>query len=160
MLAVPSVPGIITGNPLDSSSKPFFFTHSDGGMRFVTRIDGQTTNSSCNSGFVRSELREMLRAGNQSIDDTSVSQNNWKLGYQPGNDSNWGGVNGQLDATLRVNKVTTTGSSSQVGRVIIGQIHADNDEPLRLYYRKRAGQSKVLNLTSSFPIASSTMMKT
>jgi len=37
---------------------------------------------------------------------------------------------------MSVNKVTSTGSSSQVGRVIIGQIHADNDEPIRLYYRK------------------------
>ena len=129
-------------NPLSSSSRPFFFTHSDGGMRFVTRVDGQTTSDSCNSGFVRSELREMLRAGNQSVDDTGVTRNNWKLGYQPGNNSNWGGVNGQLDATLRVNKVTTSGGSSQVGRVIIGQIHAGNDEPLRLYYRKRAGQAK------------------
>lgn len=129
-------------NPLSSSSQPFFFTHTDGGMRFVTRIDGQTTSDSCNSGFVRSELREMLRAGNQSIEDTGVTRNNWKLGYQPGDNRRWGGVNGRLDATLRVNKVTTTGSSSQVGRVIIGQIHAGSDEPLRLYYRKRAGQSK------------------
>ena len=129
-------------DPLESSSEPFFFTHSDGGLRFVTRIDGQTTSKSCNSGFVRSELREMLRAGNQNIDDTCVTRNNWKLGYQPGNDSNWGGVNGELNATLRVNKVTTSGDSGQVGRVIIGQIHAGNDEPLRLYYRKRSGQSK------------------
>ena len=117
-------------NPLDSSSRPFFFTHSDGGMRFVTRIDGQTTNDSCNEGFVRSELREMLRRGDRDIDDTSVSRNNWKLGYQPGDDSDWGGVNGEMNATLRVNKVTTTGDSGQVGRVIIGQIHADDDEPL------------------------------
>jgi len=129
-------------DPLESSSEPFFFTHSDGGLRFVTRIDGQTTSKSCNSGFVRSELREMLRAGNQNIDDTGVTRNNWKLGYQPGNDSNWGGVNGELNATLRVNKVTTSGDSGQVGRVIVGQIHAGNDEPLRLYYRKRSGQSK------------------
>jgi len=129
-------------NPLDSSSAPFFFTHSDGGMRFVTRIDGQTTNSSCNSGFVRSELREMIRQGNRNIDDTGVTRNNWKLGYQPGNDSNWGGVNGRMDATLRVNRVTTTGDSGQIGRVIVGQIHATGDEPLRLYYRKRSGQSK------------------
>ena len=129
-------------NPLDSSSAPFFFTHSDGGMRFVTRIDGQTTNNNCNQGFVRSELREMIRAGNRNIEDTGVTRNNWKLGYQPGNNSNWGGVNGEMNATLRVNRVTTTGDSGQVGRVIIGQIHARNDEPLRLYYRKRAGQSK------------------
>lgn len=128
-------------NPLDASSAPFFFTHSDGGMRFVTRIDGETTSSSCTSGFVRSELREMLRNGDRSIDDTGVTKNNWALGYQPSG-SGWGGRNGTLNATLRVNKVTTSGRSNQVGRVIIGQIHADDDEPLRLYYRKRVGQTK------------------
>ena len=128
-------------NPLDSSSAPFFFTHSDGGMRFVTRIDGETTSSSCTSGFVRSELREMLRGGNRNIEDTGVTANNWALGYQPSG-SGWGGRNGTLNATLRVNQVTTSGNSSQVGRVIIGQIHADEDEPLRLYYRKRTGQTK------------------
>ena len=131
-----------TNDPLNESSQPFFFTHTDGGMRFVTRVGGQTTSTSCNSGYVRSELREMLRFGDRDIDDTGVSKNNWKLGYQPGNNSDWGGVNGQLDTTMRVNRVTTTGSSGQVGRVIIGQIHAGNDEPLRLYYRKRVGQDK------------------
>lgn len=127
-------------NPLDSSSAPYFYTHSDGGMRFVTRIDGQTTSDSCTSGYVRSELREMMRRGDNSIEDTGVTENNWALGYQPSG-SGWGGRNGVLSGTLRVNQVTTSGSSGQIGRVIIGQIHAGNDEPLRLYYRHRAGQS-------------------
>ena len=129
-------------NDISNASKQFIFTHSDGGMRFTTRIDGQTTNDDCNKGFVRSELREMLRAGDTSVSTTGVNKNNWKLGYQPGNPGNWGGENGEMHATLRVNKVTTTGDSNQVGRVIVGQIHADDDEPLRLYYRKRSGQSK------------------
>jgi poly(beta-D-mannuronate) lyase len=47
-----------------------------------------------------------------------------------------------MQATLAVNHVTSTGDSSQVGRVIIGQIHANDDEPLRLYYRKLPGNSK------------------
>ena len=129
-------------NDISNASAQFIFTHSDGGMRFTTRIDGQTTSDNCNSGFVRSELREMLRAGDTSISTTGVNENNWKLGYQPGNPNNWGGENGEMHATLRVNEVTTTGDSNQVGRVIIGQIHADDDEPLRLYYRKRVGQSR------------------
>ncbi|MDB3935732.1 polysaccharide lyase family 7 protein [Granulosicoccus sp.] len=129
-------------NPLSRASRPFLFTHSDGGMRFVTRVDGATTNSSCNEGFPRSELREMLRRGNEDIEDTGVTRNNWKLGYQPGNRRDWGGENGVMNATLRVNRVTTTGDSGQVGRVIIGQIHARDDEPLKLYYRKRSGESK------------------
>ena len=41
-----------------------------------------------------------------------------------------------MNATLAVNHVTTSGSSSHIGRVIIGQIHANNDEPIRIYYRK------------------------
>ena len=32
--------------------------------------------------------------------------------------------------------MTSTGDRNQVGRTIIGQIHADNDEPMRIYYRK------------------------
>ncbi|MEF1307456.1 polysaccharide lyase family 7 protein, partial [Vibrio owensii] len=47
-----------------------------------------------------------------------------------------------LEATLAVNAVTTTGDSSQVGRVIVGQIHANNDEPIRLYYRLLPGHTK------------------
>jgi len=118
-----------------SPSDPYFFTHTDGGMRFVSPVGGATTNTSCNSGFPRSELREMLRRGNTSISTTGVNGNNWALGYQPGN-SDHGGRNGQLKATLRVNQVTTTGDGEHPGRTIIGQIHADNDEPMRLYYRK------------------------
>ena len=38
--------------------------------------------------------------------------------------------------------VTTTGEPGQVGRVIIGQIHANDDEPIRLYYRKLPHHSK------------------
>jgi poly(beta-D-mannuronate) lyase len=41
-----------------------------------------------------------------------------------------------LRGTLAVNHVTETGNRNQVGRVIIGQIHAEGDEPARLYYRK------------------------
>lgn len=120
----------------DSSSSPYFFTHTDGGMRFVSPVGGATTNSSCNSGFPRSELREMLRAGNTSVSTTGANPNNWALGYQP-NGGNYGGRNGVLTATLRVNRVTTTGTTSlHPGRTIIGQIHASEDEPARLYYRK------------------------
>ena len=104
-------------------------------MRFRSPIGGATTNTSCNSGFPRSELREMLRRGNTNISATGVNANNWALGYQPGN-TNHGGRNGVLRATLVVNRVTTTGDGLHPGRTIIGQIHADNNEPLRLYYRK------------------------
>ena len=130
-----------------SRSEPYFFTHTDGGMRFVTSIGGATTGGSCSS-FTRSELREMLRGNNTSIDTTGKNgdyRNNWALEYQPASHSgnsneSWGARGGRLTATLRVNEVTTSGSNSQVGRVIIGQIHANQDEPIRLYYRHREGQ--------------------
>ena len=53
-----------------------------------------------------------------------------------------GGHDGQLNATLKVDHVTTTGKDTQVGRVIIGQIHAEHNEPLRIYYRKLPNNSK------------------
>ena len=74
-------------NNFPNSSKLFFFTHSDGGMRFVTKIGGATTGGSCSSR-TRSELREMFRGSNTSIDTTGKNgdyRNNWALGYQPNN---------------------------------------------------------------------------
>lgn len=122
----------------DSDAAPYFFTHTDGGMRFISRADGVTTSDSCDEGFPRSELREQLREGNTSISTTGVTENNWALGYQPSNDGH-GGRNGELTATLRINRVTTTGDGLHPGRTIIGQIHASDDEPARLYYRKLPG---------------------
>ena len=69
-------------------------------------------------------------------------RNNWALGYQPNNadaDHSWGAREGILFGTLEVNRVTTSGNSSNRGRTIIGQIHAKDDEPLRLNYQHRAG---------------------
>lgn len=119
---------------VNSDSRPFFFTHTDGGMRFVSTVGGAKTSQ--NAKFSRSELREMLRRGNRNFSTRGDNGNNWALGYQPENPDH-GGRNGVLTATLRVNQVTTTGSGSHPGRTIIGQIHADSDEPARLYYRKR-----------------------
>jgi len=121
------------GNLFDGSDEFFYTDPSDGAMVFKSIIGGARTSS--NTSFPRSELREMLRAGDTNIRTQGVNENNWALGYQPINDD-IGARNGILTATLSVEQVTTTGDSGQVGRVIIGQIHADNDEPLRLYYRK------------------------
>ncbi len=112
----------------------FFFTGPAGGMVFRSTVGGAKT--SANTSFVRSELREMLRRGNTSISTQGVNQNNWILGYQPDPGIAVGGRNGVLRGTLAVNHVTETGDRNQVGRVIIGQIHAQGDEPARLYYRK------------------------
>ena len=123
-------------NRLVPGSEAFFYTAPDGGMVFKSTIEGFRTSTGTN--FVRSELREMLRRGDRDINTQGANENNWVLGYQPANsnNSNIGGRNGTLTATLRVNQVTSTGDAGQVGRVIIGQIHAADDEPIRLYYRK------------------------
>ncbi len=112
----------------------FFFTGPAGGMVFYSTIGGATT--SAGARYTRSELREMLRRGNTGISTRGVNRNNWILGYQPDPGVPVGGRNGVLRATLAVNHVTETGDRNQVGRVIIGQIHAENDEPARLYFRK------------------------
>ncbi|HAW76618.1 MAG TPA: translation initiation factor SUI1, partial [Alteromonas australica] len=119
----------------------FFYTANDGGMTFKSEIDGYKT--STNTSYTRSELREMLRAGDTSIDTSGVNENNWVFSSAPSAAQNAaGGVDGNMKATVAVNHVTSTGDSGQVGRVIIGQIHASSDEPVRLYYRLLPGHDK------------------
>ncbi len=104
-------------------------------MVFRCPIGGVTTSS--NTRYTRVELREMLRRGDTSISTKGVNKNNWVFSSAPVSDQvDAGGIDGNLKATLAVNQVTTSGDYSQVGRVIIGQIHANDDEPIRLYYRK------------------------
>ena len=122
-----------------TKSDDFFYTHSDGGMRFKATVGGAKTSS--NTSYVRSELREMLRKGNTSISTTGETKNNWQMGYASTN-SKLKAKGGRLHGTLRVNKVTTTGDKSHIGRTIVGQIHASKNEPVRLYYRKLKNNSK------------------
>lgn len=113
----------------------FFYSADDGGMVFKCFVSGPKTSE--NTSYTRTELREMLRGTNTSINTQGVNKNNWVLGTAPQADiMASGGYNGLLEATLAVNYVTTTGSSGHKGRVIIGQIHANDNEPCRLYYRK------------------------
>jgi poly(beta-D-mannuronate) lyase len=112
----------------------YFYTATDGGMVFRSTIYGATT--SANTRFTRTELREMLRRGNKGISTQGVNQNNWILGYQPDPLRSVGGRGGVLQATLKIDHVTLSGSQSHTGRVVIGQIHADDDEPIRLYFKK------------------------
>jgi len=116
----------------------FFYTASDGGMVFRVPIGGAKT--STNTSYTRVELREMLRRGDTSFSTKGVGGNNWVFGSAPSSDrAAAGGVDGTLTGTLAVNHVSTTGSDSQVGRVIFAQIHANDDEPIRFYYRKLPG---------------------
>ncbi|MFK8016996.1 MAG: polysaccharide lyase family 7 protein [Gammaproteobacteria bacterium] len=137
-------PGDLDGNGLsdtaserdlnDGFSDQYFFTDDAGGMVFRSTIAGATT--SVNARYTRSELRGMLRRGNTGVSTRGVNRNNWVLGYQPDAGLPVGGRNGVLRGTLAVNEVTDTGERNQIGRLIIGQIHAEDDEPIRLYYRK------------------------
>ncbi|MBW8192851.1 polysaccharide lyase family 7 protein [Neiella marina] len=122
----------------------FFFTAADGGMKFICPIDGYKTWT--NTTYTRVELRGMLRAGDTSISTQGVNENNWVFSSAPTAAQNAaGGVDGTLKATLAVNHVTNIredGNDYNVGRIVIGQIHADEDEPIRLYYRKLPENTK------------------
>jgi poly(beta-D-mannuronate) lyase len=90
----------------------YFYTADDGGMVFKCPIAGFKT--SVNTSYTRTELREMLRAGNTDIDTQGVTKNNWVFGSAPQEDiTNAGGYDGELNATLAVNYVTTTGDDNQ-----------------------------------------------
>lgn len=118
----------------------YFYTDpATGGMVFRSTPAGART--SANTNYTRTELRGMLRRGDESIetriDGGYPNANNWVFSSAPESaQAAAGGVDGVLTATLAVNQVTRQGRDYQVGRVIIGQIHAKDDEPIRLYYRK------------------------
>ena len=122
----------------------YFYTADDGGMVFKTTVAGSKTSK--NTRYTRTELREMLRRGDTSISTTPKSgdyRNNWVFSSTSKKaQKRAGGVDGVLRATLAVNHVTTTGKARDVGVVIIGQIHAGSDEPVRLHYRKLPGNER------------------
>lgn len=127
---------LLDGNTRDDE----FFYGTDGSMTFKTpNISGTTENSS----YSRTELREMLRGPEQDPkptdwpDQQGFTKNNWVFSNSSqATEYLMGGVDGSMSATLRVDHVDDEGDAGQVGRVIIGQIHASDDEPLKLYYRK------------------------
>lgn len=120
----------------------FYTNPKDGGMVFKNYPKGAGTTQ--NSTYSRVELREMLRGDNKNIKTKGINGNNWVFSSSTmENQEKAGAVDGVLKATLKVNRVTETSSSDyQLGRVIIGQIHASDDEPIRLYYHKRPDHIK------------------
>lgn len=118
----------------------YFYTDpATGGMVFRSTPAGAKTSK--NTNYTRTELRGMLRRGDYNIDTRLdggfPNKNNWVFSSAPlSAQAKSAGVDGVLKATLSVNQVTRLGKAYQVGRVTIGQIHAKNDEPIRLYYRK------------------------
>ena len=117
----------------------YFYTGNDGAMVFKNFIKGAKT--SLNTSYTRSELREMIygtKYDTQSGLSTKDLANNWLFSSSDQDKKDEaGGVGGELTATVKIDHVTSTGTLDyQIGRVIIGQIHASDDEPCRLYYRK------------------------
>lgn len=87
----------------------YFYTGSTGAMIFTAPVEGATTSG---SRFARSELREMQGAERAA----------WTL--QQG---------GSMTATLEVDKVPTL-FNGKSGKIVIGQIHGQTDELVRLYW--------------------------
>lgn len=107
-----------------TSPQAFYTDAATGGMVFRCPNRAGTTT---NSRYSRSELREMLAPGSSA----SAAENNWTTAD-----------GGTLQATLRVDRVSTTGETAKVGRLIIGQIHGVDSEPIRLYFHKTPGEAR------------------
>jgi poly(beta-D-mannuronate) lyase len=126
-------------------------------MVMVATVGGAKTSK--NTKNVRTELREMLRRGDKSIntreDSGKPNKNNWVFSHQPESaQSLAGAVDGKLSATLAVNHVTTSGKPHQIGLVVVGQIHAKHDEPIKLFYRKMPGHKRGSVYVSHEPVDS------
>ncbi|WP_279306643.1 polysaccharide lyase family 7 protein [Microvirga solisilvae] len=87
----------------------YFYTGSDGAMVFTAPVEGATTSG---SRFARSELREMK----------GTERAAWTLKQ-----------GGSMTATLEVDKVPTL-FNGKGGKIVIGQIHGQSDELVRLYW--------------------------
>ncbi|MEO0898139.1 MAG: polysaccharide lyase family 7 protein [Bacteroidota bacterium] len=118
-----------------------FYTDSvTGAMVFWCPNDGLTGGST----YPRNELREMMRCGDNSIGTQGINKNNWVFSSSTlANQRAAAAVDGIMTATVAVDHVSETSDASfKVGRTIVGQIHASDDEPCRIYYRKLPGNTK------------------
>ncbi len=131
---------LIDGN---ISEDEFFYDELGAAVFKTPNIAGVTSDQ---TKYSRTELREMLRGPEPDPKPADwpstqgLNKNNWvfSTSYQRLQHAS-GGVDGVLEATLKVDHVSTSydeGYEYMVGRVIVGQIHASSDEPLRIYYRK------------------------
>ena len=98
-----------TISDLTNFTSPYFYANADGSMTFLAPVTGATTQ---NSYGPRSELRELNPNGTLAA---------WNLSQ-----------GGTMSATLAVNQLPTLLDGSQ-GKVIVGQIHGQSHELIRLY---------------------------
>lgn len=131
---------LLDGN---TSEDEFFYDETGAAVFKSPNIAGSTEGSI----YPRTELREMLRGPEQDPQPSDwpstqgLTKNNWVFSNSFQRiEHGMGGVDGTMEATLKVDHVSTTYEGEEnefkVGRVIVGQIHASDDEPLRLYYHK------------------------
>ena len=118
----------------------FYTDPITGAMVFWCPNDGNTGGST----YPRNELREMIRRLDTSIPTQGINKNNWVFSSSTmANQEAAGGVDGVMTATVAVDHVSETSDETRkIGRTIVGQIHASNDEPCRIYYRKLPGNTK------------------
>jgi poly(beta-D-mannuronate) lyase len=137
------------------SHPEYFYTGADGGL--VMKAPTKAPTTSKNTKNVRSELRQMLRRGNKDINTRNSNGepnlNNWVFSSAPQSaQDKAGAVDGTLRATLAMTRVTSDGKDNQIGVVVIGQIHAKDDEPLKLFYRKMPGHTNGAIYASHEPV--------
>lgn len=107
----------------------WFYTNKEtGAVVFVAPNEAPTTPNSKNT---RSELRAMLAT------HYGEPKNNFVVASHP-NAAEYGAIGGELNATLSVDQVSTSGNYKKNGAfaVVIGQIHGSDNEPLKISYRK------------------------
>ncbi len=139
----------------ETAFPPFFFLDKNGHMVFAAPNKASTTSGSSNT---RSELRQMIRAGNTKI-KTKAPANNFSIKANPKSDK-FGSVGGMMSATLKVDRVALRAKypdKAPAYSVVVGQIHAGKDEkimkktkdqfghgnePIKIYYKKWPGHDK------------------
>jgi Alginate lyase/RTX calcium-binding nonapeptide repeat (4 copies) len=89
----------------------YFYTGSDGAMVFKAPVQGATTSG---SRYARSELREMSGSERAA----------WTINQ-----------GGSMKATLEVDQAPILFNGAK-GRVVVGQVHGQDDELVRLYWEK------------------------
>lgn len=132
----------VSAKTLSDQDNPFsdpewFYTNTEtGAMVFVTPNKAMTTPNSKNA---RSELRAML-GDYELATEYKNPKNNFAISANA-DAASYGATGGTLSATLSVDWVSTSGNDEKNGAfsTVIGQIHASDNEPLKIVYRKLPG---------------------
>jgi len=120
-LTIPANAQIIQTADLQSYQSEWFRRNADGSITFYAPSSGEGIDSTANSSYPRSELRETLLNG----DDREA---NWPLGSAPLH---------RLSATLRVDSLAAS------GKAIIGQFHGEGSKvPVKVQVTRIPGTDR------------------